>query len=256
VTLGVRVRRSAFKKGSIPRAVAMPSHFSHSSCPSTFRAPRWGAPVLPSFCCCLRSTTPWGLALFSHRSASRIFIRQPGCSPSPMVIRRDDHQPCGGEKQAGLRPVPRPQLQGCSSSVLGRRARRVGSCLRVGRWPASSSNIRGEGRPPALRRRRPPAMRGKANCCCLARVQLSVLHTGDGRAVRRWLLSLVLKRWPPLVRLPTAAVVASAGETVSATCAPDLRLFGFNGWFSSLVRGRERGPFSSSVCPEAIAADV
>jgi hypothetical protein len=137
------VRRSAFKKGSIPRAVAMPSHFSHSSCPSISRALRWGAPALPSFCCCLRSTTPWGLALFSHRSASRIFIMQPGCSPSPIVIRRDDHQPCGGEKQAGLRPLPRPQLQGCSSSMLGRRARRVGSCLRVGRWPASSSNIRG-----------------------------------------------------------------------------------------------------------------
>jgi hypothetical protein len=50
--------------------------------------------------------------------------------------------------------------------------------------------------------------------------------------------------------------VASADETVSATCAPDLRLFGFNGWFSSPVRGRERGPFSSSVCPEAIAAAV
>jgi hypothetical protein len=44
----------------------------------------------------------------------------PGCSPSPMVIRRDDHQPCGGEKQAGLRPLPHPQLQGCSSSGLGR----------------------------------------------------------------------------------------------------------------------------------------
>jgi hypothetical protein len=84
---------------------------------------------LPSFGCCLRSVTPWGLALFNHRSASRIFIMQPGCSPSPMVIRRDDHQPCGGEKQAGLRPLPRPQLQGCSSSELGRRARRVGSCL-------------------------------------------------------------------------------------------------------------------------------
>jgi hypothetical protein len=27
-------------------------------------------------------------------------------------------------------------------------------------------------------------MRGKANCCCLARVQLSVLHPGDGRAAR------------------------------------------------------------------------
>jgi hypothetical protein len=48
----------------------------------------------------------------------------------------------------------------------------------------------------------------------------------------------------------------SADETVSATCASGLRLFGFNGWFSSPVRGRERGPFSSSVCPEAVAASV
>jgi hypothetical protein len=38
--------------------------------------------------------------------------------------------------------------------------------------------------PPALRRRRPPAMRGKANCCFLDKVQLSVLHPGDGRAAR------------------------------------------------------------------------
>jgi hypothetical protein len=53
-----------------------------------------------------------------------------------------------------------------------------------------------------------------------------------------------------------AEVVASADETVSATCAPDLQLFGFNGWLSSLVRGRERGPFHSSICPEAIAAAV
>jgi hypothetical protein len=53
-----------------------------------------------------------------------------------------------------------------------------------------------------------------------------------------------------------AEAVASADETVSATCAPNLRLFGFNGWFSSPVRGRERGPFHSSVCPEAIAAAV
>jgi hypothetical protein len=54
------------------------------------------------------------------------------------------------------------------------------------------------------------------------------------------------------VRLPLAEAVASADETVSATCAPDLRLFGFNGWFSSLIGGRGRGPFHSSVCPEAI----
>jgi hypothetical protein len=98
-------------------------------------------------------------------------------------------------------------------------------------------------------------MRGKANCCCLVRVQLSILHLGDDRAVRRWLLSSVLKWWPSLVRLPTTAI-ASADETVGDTCAPDLRLFGFNGWFSSPMRGRERGPFSSSICPEAIAAAV
>jgi hypothetical protein len=99
-------------------------------------------------------------------------------------------------------------------------------------------------------------MWGKANCCCLARVQLSVLHLGDGRAVRRRPLSPVLKRRPPLERLPTAVVVASTDETVSATCARGLRLFGFNGWFSSPVRGRERGPLGSSVCLEAIAAAV
>jgi hypothetical protein len=58
------------------------------------------------------------------------------------------------------------------------------------------------------------------------------------------------------VRLPPAESVAFADETVSATCAPDLRLFGFNGWLSSVIRGRERGPFHSSVCPEPIAAAV
>jgi hypothetical protein len=137
------VGRAAFKKGSIPRAVAMPSHSPHASRPSTFRAPGWGAPVLPSSCCRWRSATSWGLAPFSHRSASRIFIMQPGCIPSPMVIQDDDHQFGGGEKQAGLQPLPRPQLQGSSSPVLGRRAGRVGACLRVGRRPASSSGIRG-----------------------------------------------------------------------------------------------------------------
>jgi hypothetical protein len=137
------VGRAAFEKGSIPRAVAMPSHSPHASRPSTFRAPGWGAPALPSSCCCWRSATSWGLAPFSHRSASRIFIMQPGCSPSPMVIQDDDRQLGGGEKQAGLRPLPHPQLQGSSSSGLGRRAGRLGAYVRVGQRPASSSSIRG-----------------------------------------------------------------------------------------------------------------
>jgi hypothetical protein len=143
VTLGMRVGRAALKKGSIPLAVDMPPHSPHALRPSTFRAPGWGAPMLPSSCCCWRSATPWGLALFGHRSASRIFITQPGCSPPPAVTQDDDRRPRGGEKKAGLRPLPCPQLQGCSSSGLGRGAHRVGACFCMGWRPASSSSIRG-----------------------------------------------------------------------------------------------------------------
>jgi hypothetical protein len=92
---------------------------------STFRAPGWGTPaILPP--CRWRNATSRKLVPFSHRSASRIFIMQPGRIPSPAVTQDGDHQPLGGEKQAGLRPLPLPQLQGFSSSVLGRGVRRVG----------------------------------------------------------------------------------------------------------------------------------
>jgi hypothetical protein len=50
---------------------------------------------------------------------------QLGCSPPQAATQEDDHQPCGGEKQAGLRLPSCPQLQGCSSSSLGREARRA-----------------------------------------------------------------------------------------------------------------------------------
>ena len=50
---------------------------------------------------------------------------QPDCSPPLVVTQKDDHQPRGGEKQAGLRPPSCPQLQGCSSSLLGWEASRV-----------------------------------------------------------------------------------------------------------------------------------
>jgi hypothetical protein len=89
-----------------------------------------------------------GLALFSRCSASRIFIMQPGCSPPPAVTQDDDCRPRGGEERAGPWPLPCPQLQGCSSSVLGRKVRRVGACLRVGSGPLLPSVIGGEGRSP------------------------------------------------------------------------------------------------------------
>jgi hypothetical protein len=148
-------------------------------------------------------------------------------------------------------------------------------------------------------------MRGKVNCCCQDRVQLSVFHPGDGGRLHRGVAQHVVRReggtrvlgrsrsrscgesWSEdlPVRFGAAATcwcgvgeqvaavvgaevvvaigeaasaeaVASADETIRAACAPDLRLFGFNGWFSSPVRGREQGPFSGSACPEAIAAAV
>jgi hypothetical protein len=140
------VGRAAFKKGSILRAVAMSSHSPYASRPSSFRAPGRGAPALPSSCCCWRSATSQGLAPFSHRSSSRILIWQPGCIPSPMVTQDGDHQFDGGEKQAGLRPLPRPQFQGSSSSLLGRRAGRAGVLppTWAGRLPLPLA-FRGEG---------------------------------------------------------------------------------------------------------------
>jgi hypothetical protein len=105
--------------------------------------------VLPSSCC-WRSATSRRLAPFSHRSATRIFIRQPGCIPSPMVIQDGDHQFDGGEKQAGLRPLPRPQLQGSSSSLLGRRAGQIRAGLHVSSDPLLPSVIGGEGRSPSM----------------------------------------------------------------------------------------------------------
>jgi hypothetical protein len=122
----------------------MSSHSPHVSRPSTFRAPGWGTlAVLPP--CRWRNATSRNSVPFSHRSASRIFIRQPGRIPSPVVTQDGDHQFLGGEKQAGLRPLPLPQLQGCSSSVLGRGVRRVGVGLHAGSGPLLPSVIGGEG---------------------------------------------------------------------------------------------------------------
>ena len=120
----------------------------HVSRPSTFRAPGWGALASLSSCCRWRNATSRKLVPFSHRSASRIFIRQPGCIPSSVVTQDGDHQSQGGEKQAGLRPLPLPQLQGCSSSVLGRGVRRVGVGPCEGGGPLLPSVMGGEGRSP------------------------------------------------------------------------------------------------------------
>jgi hypothetical protein len=125
----------------------------YASCLSTFRAPGWGTPLILSPCR-WRNATSWKLVPFSHRSASRIFIRQPGCTPSPVATQDGDLQFDGGEKQAGLRPLPLPQLQGFSSSVLGRGVRRVGVGPCAGGGPLLPSVIGG----------RSFAVRGAGSC--------------------------------------------------------------------------------------------
>jgi hypothetical protein len=73
-----------------------------------------------------RDATPWELVPFSHRSASRIFIMQPGCTPPPAVTQDGDLQLDGGGKRAELRPLLLPRPQGFSSSRPRWRMRRVG----------------------------------------------------------------------------------------------------------------------------------
>jgi hypothetical protein len=68
---------------------------------------------------------------------------QPGCTPSPVVTQDSDLQFDGGEKQAGLRPLSLPQLQGFSSSVLGRGVCRVGVGPCAGGGPLLPSVIGG-----------------------------------------------------------------------------------------------------------------
>jgi hypothetical protein len=117
--LGTQVGRVAFKRRVTPLKGDHVFVLPYASCLSTFRAPRWGMPVvLPP--CRWGNATPWELVPFSHRSASRIFIMQPGCTPPPAVTQDGDLQfDCGG-KQAGLWPLPLPQPQGFSSPGLGR----------------------------------------------------------------------------------------------------------------------------------------
>jgi hypothetical protein len=92
---------------------------------STFQAPGWGMPAV-SMPRRWRDATPWELVPFSHRSASRIFIMQPGSSPPLAVARDGDLWLDGGGKPAGLRPLPLPRPQGFSSSRPRWRMRRVG----------------------------------------------------------------------------------------------------------------------------------
>jgi hypothetical protein len=116
----------------------------YASCLSTFQAPGWGrSAVFPPRR--WGNATPRELVPFSHHSASRIFIMQPGCTPPSAVTQDGDLQLDGGGKRARLRPLPLPQPQGFSSLGLGRGVCRVGVGLCVGGGPLLHLVIGGKG---------------------------------------------------------------------------------------------------------------
>jgi hypothetical protein len=90
-------------------------------------------------------------------TSSMVGRSKPGRDLCPALSFKDLHHPCWG----GGRGETGPAFAWAGVLLLP---------------PASG----GGNHPPALRRRRPPAMPGKANCCCPARVQHSVLCPGDG----------------------------------------------------------------------------
>jgi hypothetical protein len=98
---------------------------------------------------------------------------QPSCNLPPVVIYRDDHQPCGGEKRAGLRPPPALSFKDVHHLRRGGGRAELGHVFRMDWRPASSSSIRGRrafaslakeanfryAGPTDCRRRRPPRAR-------------------------------------------------------------------------------------------------
>jgi hypothetical protein len=185
-------------------------------------------------------------AAFPHQWSPRMVTTslmvgrsKPGCGLCLALSFKDLHHPCwgGGWGEAG------PASAWAGDPLLP---------------PAS-----GGGRhPPALRRRHPPAMRGKTNCCCLARLQHSVLRPGDCGRLHRGVAQHVVRCeggtrvlgrsrsrfhgengsedlpvhfgaaaacWCGVGGQVAVGEGFSADETVGATCGPGLWLFGFNG---------------------------
>jgi hypothetical protein len=89
----------------------------------------------------------------------------------------------------------------------------------------------------------------------VARTRVRTCRCALGRAA---LTGAVLEgRWtPPSVLRWWQLEKASPPVRPSAPSRTDLRLFGFNIWFSSPARGHKREPFSGSVRPGTVAAAV
>jgi hypothetical protein len=198
---------------------------------------------------------------------------QPGRIPSPVVTRDGDHQLDGGEKRTGLRLPLRPRLQGSSSSLLGRRVRRVGGLPPRGSVTPFFPQRLGEKGIFQLREGFPQPRRGRRvaaaqpGCSIPSSVQTMVVpRTGrpcpglpraDSRVRGSPSTScaeggthvlggsgegedLPVRFEAPGARWRGVEVVAagegfSADEIANSACTPGSPSPGLNGWFSSFV---------------------
>jgi hypothetical protein len=210
----------------------------YAPCLSTFRAPGWGetAAFSPR---CWRNATPQELVPFSHRSASRIFIMQPGCTPPPAVTQDGDLQLDGGGKRAGLRSLPLPQPQGFSSSRPRWRMRRVGGCLRGGRLPSSFPGAQGKNcilrlhgdfLQPCRERRAAVTLPGR-NATSSAR---SIVAPRTVRAAPT-LWAVLGEDLPARFEALAGGDGFSTDEIANSASSPGSPSPGLNGWFSSSV---------------------
>jgi hypothetical protein len=117
------------------------------------------------------AASPHQWSLETVTTSSMVGRSKPGCSLRLALSFKDLHHPCWG----GGRGEPGPAFAWAGIPLLP---------------PASG----GGNHPLALRRRRPPAMPGKANCCCPARVQHSVLCLGDSGQPHRGVSQHVVRR--------------------------------------------------------------
>jgi hypothetical protein len=212
----------------------------------------------------------------SHGLVARFFLQHLG--------EKDVHQPCGGGKLRvrGTGQLRVPPTAACPVPRLGWPRRRLQCCLLLFGWGvvarppygqrscrAQVRHIHGFSRAGGRTegRYKTSYVVGAASAFLDGLVLTPAVRTGartSSRAlgwppfagtalVRRWPLSSVLRWSPPLVRLPTAEVVASAGETVSATCRRVSDSLAVMASMSPPVGRQGRGPFRSGVRAGVIA---
>jgi hypothetical protein len=103
---------------SLMHRVFPPSEPPDGGCPQSFRLVVGG------------NATPWELVPFSHRSASRIFIMQPGCTPRRWSPKTVTSSLMAGESKPGCGLCPSFSLKDFHHQCWG------GECAELGSAPA------------------------------------------------------------------------------------------------------------------------